>query len=147
MNSLVQRDPFFPFHRAFGTHAANPGAHFTPQIDAVENETEFRVTAELPGLEESDFSVAIEDGVLTVSGDKKSRFEEAADNDENGESSTRPGYHRVETRWGHFERRLRFGVDVDEEAVKASYKNGVLEVVVPKAAEVARARTIPVTAV
>ena len=138
--TLVRRDPFFPFHRALGTVPADPGPRFSPQIDAVEEENLFRVTAELPGLDASDFHVAIEDGVLTLEGEKKSRLEGAE-----GEESSRPSYRRVETRWGHFVRRLRFGVEVDEDAVSARYENGVLEIVVPKAPESSRARTIPVT--
>ena len=138
ISSLVQRDSFFPFQRALGIRHANPVACFTPSIDAVENEVEYRVTAELPGVDESDFDLVIEDGVLTLKGDKKSRYE--SDGDE-----AQPGYRRVETRWGHFVRRLRFGAEVDEGGVKASYKNGVLEVVVPKVVEEKKVRTIPVT--
>ena len=139
IGSLAHRDPFFPFHRTFGLRSANSGVHFNPRIDAVEDDNEYRVTAELPGLNDADFSVEIEDGVLTLRGDKKSRHESDCDSD------ARPGYRRVETRSGHFERRLRFGAEIDEDAVKASYRNGVLEVVVPKVAEERpQVRTIPV---
>ena len=138
IGSLVHHSPFFPFHRTFGLRSANSGVQFTPSIDAVENDDEYRITAELPGLDQADFSVEIEDGVLTLKGDKKSRFESDADAD------ARRGCRRVEARWGHFERRLRFGAEVDEDAVKASYKNGVLEVVVPKVADERSVRTVPV---
>lgn len=138
ISSLVHRDPFFPFHRALGLRSASPEAQFTPSVDAVENEAEYRITAELPGLEEDDFKVVIEDGVLTLEGEKKSHFE--SDDEE-----AAGGYRRVETRYGRFVRRLRFGSDVDEAAVKASYKHGVLEVVVPKLVEDRKVRTIPVT--
>lgn len=137
--TLVRRDPFFPFHRALGTVPADPGPRFSPHVDAVEEEDLFRVTAELPGLDASDFHVEIEDGVLTLEGEKRNRLE--GDDEESG----RPSYRRVETRWGHFARRLRFGVEVDEDAISARFENGVLEIVVPKAPESSRARTIPVT--
>ena len=126
--SLIHRDPFFPFHRSLAGRPAQPGAQFVPSIDAVEDEAEFRVTAELPGLDKDDFSVELEDGVLTLKGEKRSHYDSADD------ESPR-GVRRVEARYGSFERRLRFGVEVDEDGVSASYKNGVLEIVVPKRVE------------
>lgn len=138
ISSLVHRDPFHPFHRAFGFSRATPGVHFTPNIDAVENDDAYRVTAELPGLDESDFKLVIEDGVLTLEGEKKNRH--ASDEDE-----ARAGCRRVEARWGQFVRRLRFGAEVDEDGVTACYENGVLEVVIPKIVEERKQRTIPVT--
>ena len=139
VSSLVYRDPFFPFSRTRGLRNVSPDAVFTPNLDAFENDAEYRITAELPGLEESDFSVEIEDGVLTLKGEKKTRHEEGEGDDDSS------GYRRVETRGGRFERRLRFGGEVDSENVKASYKNGVLEVIVPKVVEERpQVRTIPV---
>lgn len=129
IGSLVQRDPFFPFHRSFGLRRAVPAATFTPSIDAVETDEEYRIEAELPGLSESDFTVEIEDGVLSLKGEKKSSHERG---DEEEES---PGYRRVETRRGRFERRLRFGSEIDDDAVSAKFTNGVLEIHVPKRAE------------
>ena len=138
VNSLVHRGSFHPFNRALGFRSATPGVHFNPSIDTVENDDAYRITAELPGLDDSDFKIVIEDGVLTLEGEKKSRHE-------SDEEETRPGYRRVETRWGHFVRRLRFGEDVDEDGVTACYENGVLEVVVPKVVQERKVRTIPVT--
>ena len=59
IGSLVHRDPFFPFHRTFGLRSANSSVQFNPSIDAVDNGNEYRVTAELPGLDEDDFSRTI----------------------------------------------------------------------------------------
>ena len=137
IHSLVHSGPFYPFHRALGLRSAAPGVHFTPSIDSVENEEAYRIPAELPGLDDSDFKVVIEDGVLTLEGEKKSRHE-------SGEHEARRGYERVETRWGHFKRRLRFGAEVDEDGVTARYEHGVLEVVVPKVVQQRKVRTIPV---
>ena len=154
--ALIRRRPSFfadPFFRGMdqffneeilapfgGKGESTISSSWMPAVDVQETEDSYVFTAELPGLEESDFSVSIEDGVLTLEGEKKSRLEAGSD-----EEQGRPGYRRVETRWGHFARRLRFGVEIDEDAVSATYKNGVLEIVVPKAPESSRARTIPVT--
>jgi len=138
---LVHRDPLFAFPRGLqlGLRRAAPTAAFTPNVDVVESDAEYRILAELPGLEEADFAVEIEDGVLTLRGEKKPRHPR----DDDAES--RSGYWRVETRDGCFERRLRFAAEVDEAAVKASFSHGVLDVRVPKRAEARpEVRTIPV---
>jgi len=129
MGSLVHRDPFFAFPRGFGLRRVAPAVTFTPSVDAVETDEAYQIVAELPGLDASDFSVEIEDGVLTLKGEKKSRHERE------GDADSTPGYRRVETRGGRFERRLRFGSEVDAEAVAATFRSGVLEVHVPKRAE------------
>ena len=139
IGSLVQRDAFFPFHRGFGLRRAVPAVTFTPNIDAVETDEAYRILAELPGLSESDFTLEIEDGTLTLQGEKKSRHESGSEED------APSGYRRVETRGGRFDRRLRFGVEIDDDAVSATFANGVLEVLVPKRAEARpEVRTIPV---
>jgi len=125
-----------PFFRA--GFEASPGG-FVPALEAVETETEYRVSAELPGLEDKDFEVVIEDGVLTLKGEKRRHWES------DDESEAARGYRRVETSWGRFERRLRFDAPIDEEGVKATFRNGLLTVVVPKPAEARpQVRTIEV---
>lgn len=114
----------------FSGNAAAAVQGFVPRIDAVETEDEYRISAELPGLEEKDFSVELEDGVLTIKGEKRSHVETGDEGEGEG-----GGYRRIESSWGRFERRMRFDAPIDEENVKASYKNGVLTVVVPKPAE------------
>ena len=94
---------------------------FVPQIDVSCSDETYSVTAELPGLTQEDFEVEVEDGVLTLKGEKKSQHEEA-------ESGPR----RIETRSGRFERRLRFSAPIDEEKVSAQYADGVLRVEVPR---------------
>ncbi len=111
-------------------------AGFVPGIDAVENDKEYVVTVELPGLDEKDFQIELEDGVLTLKGEKRTHHDES----DEGQS-----VRRVETRYGRFERRLRFDGAIDENAVKASYKDGVLSIVVAKPEEAQpQVRTIPV---
>ena len=111
-----------------------PRNGFTPSFDAVELENEYCVTADLPGVVPADLDVTVEDGALTVKG---SRHYEAA----TPEDGTAP---RVDER-GRFERRIRFPGEIVEGDVKASYKNGVLTVTVPKPEEVKpEIRSIPV---
>ncbi len=107
---------------------------FRAAFEAVELENEYRVTAELPGVEVADLEVAVEDGVLHIQGQR--RFTEA------GESEG--GAARIDER-GRFERRFRFPGEIVEGDVKASYKNGVLTVTAPKPEHVEpQVRTIPV---
>ncbi|MEF2072489.1 Hsp20/alpha crystallin family protein [Consotaella aegiceratis] len=98
-----------------------------PSVEVSETDKEVKVTAEMPGLDEKDVEVLLDDGVLTLRGEKKSEIE-----DKERQFSERY--------FGHFERRIPLGDDVEEETVQASFKNGVLTVVLPKT-EKARART------
>lgn len=124
--------------RGFGfpaAHVAEPGA-FTPRVDVRETENELVVAAELPGLEESDITVSLEDGVLAIEGERK---------DERSEDGAE-GYHRMETFRGRFRRAFALPFEVAEDEVKAVYKQGVLTVTLPKAAEAKPdVRTIPVS--
>ncbi len=105
-----------------------------PSLDVEETDKEFRVTAELPGLEERDVEVLLQDGLLTVRGEKKI------------ESENRNRTH-IERFYGRFERQIPLDRDVDENAVSATFKNGVLTVAVPKSAQaVARRKRIPINA-
>ena len=122
--------------RGFGAPLARrEPADFAPHMDVSESEGEFRVAVELPGVEQNDIEVALEDGVLTVKGEKKAeRQEEDA------------GFRRVETQRGSFRRRIRLPEEIDQEAVKARYRNGVLELTLPKLPEAKpEVRKIPVT--
>lgn len=103
-----------------------------PRLDVAETATEFRVAAELPGIEDKDVEVSLEDGVLTIQGERHA---------EEIEDGTH--LHRRESHRGRFSRSLKLPVEVDGEAVKAVYKSGVLQVTLPKAPE-AQPRTIPV---
>ncbi|YBV95208.1 Hsp20/alpha crystallin family protein [Phyllobacteriaceae bacterium JZ32] len=90
-----------------------------PNVEVSENEKEIRVIAEMPGLEEKDLEVLLDDGVLTLRGEKKSETE-----DKERQFSERY--------YGRFERRLPFGREVEEDKVLADFKNGVLTVTLPK---------------
>jgi len=116
---------------------------FVPRVDIDESKSEIRLSAELPGLTDGDFEVLLEAEVLTIKGERKNpRLEERR---EDGEEEVR-GYSRVESVYGSFQRSFRLPFEVDPEVVKASYKNGILEVTVPKPAEAEpKERIIPVT--
>lgn len=110
-------------------------AAFVPRVDVRETDEEVIVSAELPGLEEKDFDISVEEGVLTLKGEKRTEHEEK-----------REGYRRVETRSGSFERKLLLPSEVDADAAKASFKNGVVTITLPKPPEARpEVRTIPVS--
>lgn len=103
---------------------------FVPKTDMTESEREFRITAELPGLEEKDVEITLVDDVLTVRGEKKAEREENNDN-----------RHLVERSYGSFSRSLRVPEGVKPEDIKATMSKGVLTVTVPKPAEAAKPAT------
>ena len=94
---------------------------FAPRLQAVENEKEYSIGAELPGVEAEDLEVYVEDGVLVVKGVRKYP----------GWSSELPAEERSRYEVP-FERRVRFNAEIDAAGVKARYRNGLLEVTVPK---------------
>ena len=127
-----------------GTPRAIP-RKFSPQLEARELEGEYRVTAEVPGVDAKDLTVSVDGGVLIIAGQRRYGDSEAetlaspAGADEGGESSDAVASE------GHFERRLRFPAEIVEADVTASCKNGVLTVKVPKLLEAeAPVRSIPV---
>lgn len=100
---------------------------FFPRLDISENDTEFQVTAELPGMEEKDLQIRLEKDTLVLSGEKKSETEDKGKT-----------YHRVERSYGSFERVIPFDTQLDEDKVSAVFKNGVLTVTLPKAGDAIR---------
>ncbi len=105
-----------------------------PALNISEGEKEVTVTAEVPGMEAKDIDVSIERGVLTIKGEKKFEEEEKKDN-----------FHRIERSYGSFQRAVALPSEVDDANVQASYKDGVLKLVLPKAATAQR-RKIEVSA-
>jgi HSP20 family protein len=120
---------------ASGVRAPNA---VTPRVDFSETDEEIRIAAELPGLDEKDIEIALDEGVLTIQGERKA---------ESDEEDAEKGYKRLETYRGRFHRAIRLAAEVDEEAVKAVYKAGVLTVTLPKRAPAEpTVRSIPITA-
>ena len=107
-----------------------------PRIDVSETEKAIQVTAELPGLEEKDVEVTYEDGLLTIAGEHK---EETEKKDEAKK------YYMKERTYGSFRRVLSVGENFDEDKMKATFKNGVLTVELPKSKEIeTKAKRIPI---
>ncbi|MBN2397469.1 MAG: Hsp20/alpha crystallin family protein [Deltaproteobacteria bacterium] len=95
-----------------------------PAFDISESEKAYTVTAELPGIDEKDLEVTIAGGMLSVKGEKKQESEEKGGT-----------YHRIERTYGSFHRSFRIPDAVQEDKVDATYKNGILKLVIPKAKE------------
>lgn len=124
--------------RGFGRLADLPrfglGTGATPSIDVRESPTAIVVEAELPGLDEKDVSLTLNNGVLTMKGEKKSEREEKKDD-----------YHVMERSYGSFQRSLDFGDAIDADKVKAAFEKGVLEVTLPKRPEAVQSeKSIPI---
>lgn len=98
-----------------------PPRRWVPAMDLVETPDSFVLRADLPGVSEEDVTIEVEDGTLTVAGERKSEHE-----------VEQAGFHRVERAFGAFSRSLTLPKGVDAEAVTAAFHNGVLEVRIPK---------------
>lgn len=110
----------------------NGGRPWVPPVDIQETENELVVKADLPDVDMKDIDVRMENGTLTLRGERK--FES---NKNDG------GWHRVERSYGSFERVFALPDSVNTEGVKADYKNGVLTITLPKK-EIAKPRQIKV---
>jgi HSP20 family protein len=120
----LQSDMNRLFDRFFeGGRNANGGAarRWIPPMDLVESEDHLVLRADLPGMKEDDVDIEIKDGVLTISGERKSEHEQKGE-----------GFHRVERAFGRFSRSLSLPDGIDPNKVAATFKDGVLEVKVPK---------------
>lgn len=138
------RDPFFSLHdqinRLFDDFAhgidlpaGGERSFGWPSIELKEDDKRYCVEAELPGLEEKDIEVLLTDNVLTIRGEKRIEKDDAKQQ-------------YSERFFGRFERQIPFGTEVDADAVKARFKNGVLRVEIPKSAQAKeRARRITVS--
>lgn len=122
----------FPFLPVTGKQLADVPSVFQPALDVAEDKDKFILKADLPGLNKDEIRVSVENGVLTIEGERKSESEQK-DRD----------YHRIERSYGRFVRSLNLGSAVDDGKITANYKDGVLEVTVPKV-EKAKAKTIDV---
>jgi len=97
---------------------------WTPAVDIEEREDAYSVKVELPGVSKEDVKITLESNTLTIRGDKKQEKEEKGKN-----------YHRVERSYGSFQRSFALPSTVKAEKIDASYKDGILEITLPKAEE------------
>lgn len=133
-----ERDPFLSLHREVNRlfddvfrgfdgglpsvgRASSFGGNW-PSVEISDNDKEIKVTAEVPGLEEKDIEVLLDDGVLTLRGEKRSETE-----DKDRQFSERY--------YGRFERRIPLGYEIEEDRIDARFRNGVLSVTLPKTAK------------
>lgn len=108
------------------------GGEWLPRADLKEDDNQYTVTADIPGVDPKDVQVTLENGVLTLKGERKSEKEE-----------TRKHYRRKECMYGSFERSFRLPDTADGDNVKASSKNGVVTIQIPKKAA-AKAKSIKI---
>ncbi|HKN83014.1 MAG TPA: Hsp20/alpha crystallin family protein [Pyrinomonadaceae bacterium] len=118
--------------RAFDDEGIGRGA-WAPSVDIYENKDHIVLEAELPGMNQEDFDLSIENNLLTLRGERK--FEKTDEND---------NYHRVERSYGAFTRSFTLPQTVSAEGATAEYNNGVLRVTLPKREET-KARRIQVS--
>jgi HSP20 family protein len=123
------------FRASFPTIAAEQPSEWLPSIDLKEDDNEFLLTGEFPGLTDKDVQVEVEGNVLTLKGEKKSEREEKQE--KNGH------WHLVERTYGSFQRSFSLPASVEASRIDAKFENGVLTVHMPKRKE-ATARQIPI---
>jgi HSP20 family protein len=120
-------DLFDNFFRGFGMmpFESESWQAFSPRVDISETDREFRVTAELPGLNEKDIDVSLARDILTIRGEKKAETEDKGEN-----------YYRMERTYGSFQRAIPLPAgQVNADQVDATYRNGVLTITLPKRPE------------
>ena len=124
MALLVKPEPFTReidrvFDAFFGQ--TDQARRWVPPMDLVEAEDHFVLKADLPGLAEGDVSIEVQDGTLTISGERQAEHE-----------SRERGWYRIERSFGSFSRSLTLPERVDPDGISASFDRGVLEVRIPK---------------
>ncbi len=135
----IQRNPLFPqvmkdFDWFFNDQNRPTGGSLVPRVNISEDTNSIYIHAELPGLSQEDVKVSVTDGILTLRGEKKKEVKHEERN-----------YHRIERRYGEFVRQFTLPENVTLEGIKADFKNGVLEVTLPKATpEAPKEREIPI---
>jgi HSP20 family protein len=97
---------------------------WVPQMDLIEAEDHFVLKADLPGLSEGDVSIELQDGTLTISGERTAEHE-----------ARERGWYRIERSFGSFSRSLTLPDGVDPDGIEARFDRGVLEVRIPKPEE------------
>jgi HSP20 family protein len=125
MTRIVRFNTLEPFFRFpfFPEESVAPAAVWNPAVDVLEEKERIVVKVEAPGVDEKDLRVMFEDNVLTITGERQ--FERKEDSN----------YHRIERAYGSFSRSFTLPRSVDASQIVANYRNGVLEIEVPKKEE------------
>ncbi|MFB0506415.1 MAG: Hsp20/alpha crystallin family protein [Thermodesulfobacteriota bacterium] len=98
---------------------------WAPSLDVSETRDNFVVKAEVPGIDAKDIDISLTGDVLTIKGEKRQEKEEKEED-----------YHLVERSYGSFSRSVRLPAEVESNKIKASYKNGILNITLPKSEKV-----------
>jgi HSP20 family protein len=130
-DEMAQMDPMSPMlAHALGLHAQQQGSGratttaWAPALDISERKDAYLVTVELPGVELDDLQITMEDGLLTIQGERHFAHD-----------SSEQQFHRVERRYGAFRRSITLPAHAMAEGIQASFEDGVLQILVPKAEE------------
>lgn len=126
---------YSPFFAPQHTRTDVDRYNWAPSVDVSETNDSFEVCAELPGVAKDDVHVSVKDNLLTLSGEKRQEKEDENQN-----------YRRVERRYGSFQRRFTLPPEVETDAIKAEYTDGVLTLSIPKP-ETVKPTEIPITTV
>jgi HSP20 family protein len=124
---MAQMSPMLAHALGLHTQQGNERAMTTawaPALDISERKDAYLVTVELPGLKPEDLDITMEDGLLTIKGERQFTSE-----------SSEQQFHRVERRYGAFRRSITLPAQVQADHIEATFDNGVLQIVVPKAEE------------
>lgn len=116
-------DFFGEAHLPAWMHRSQPAFTFNPAMDVTENDKQFKITCELPGLDARDVQINASEGYITIRGEKKEEKKEE-----------REGYFRQERSYGSFQRVLPLPDIANLDKAEASFKNGVLTLTIPKKA-------------
>lgn len=128
------KDPFKAF-KAFAAPDALGRGGLSPNVEVAEADGAYEITAELPGLDEKDVEVTVQEGLLTLSGEKKAEREEK-----------KKDYYLSERGYGAFKRTFRIPDDVEGDKIAAAMKKGVMTITMPKSAESkAKARKVAIS--
>ena len=103
---------------------AREEGEWLPSLDVSETKGDLVVKAELPGIDPKDIDISLNEGILTIKGEKRQEKEEKEE-----------GYHLVERSYGSFTRSIRLPREIQNERINATYKNGVLKITLPKSEE------------
>jgi len=138
--TLMRRNPwtlFDEFNRMFPTMGEEEsrlvGSNWSPAVDIKEEEDRFVIHADIPGVAPEAIDISMEDGVLTISGERKHESKEEKE-----------GYHRIEREQGTFMRRFTLPKNVDAEKISATSKDGVIELTLPKVEKTSEPKRIEV---
>ncbi|MBW6508946.1 MAG: Hsp20/alpha crystallin family protein [Desulfuromonadales bacterium] len=129
MEGLMGRQDW-PFRG--GTMTAGEGADWAPRVDISETDTGFTIKADIPGVKREDVKISIEDRVLSIRGESRQEKEDKSEK-----------MHRVERFYGSFSRSFTLPENIDIEKIDASFKDGLLNLVIPKI-EVVKPKSVEV---